>query len=74
MVTYGDKFRKIYACNNSNTQFRKTILRYRKIGYKINVIRQTARMVADPITVNSFTSLFGCMRAGRASDSMTAPA
>ena len=42
---YGDlayKFRKIYACNDFSTQFRKIILRYKKIGYNINVIRQTA--------------------------------
>ena len=46
---YGDlvyKFRKIYACNDFSTQFRKLILRYKRIGYNINVntnvIRQTA--------------------------------
>ena len=40
---YGDlvyKFRKIYACNDFSTQFRKILLRYKKIGYNINVIRQ----------------------------------
>ena len=60
---YGDwvyKFRKIYACNDFSTQFRKTILRYNKIGYNINVIRQTACMVVKPITVNNFVSLFNC--------------
>ena len=34
---YGDlvyKFRKIYACNDFSTQFRKIILRYKKIGIK----------------------------------------
>ena len=39
---YGDlvyKFRKIYACNDFSTLFRKIILRYKKIGYNINVIR-----------------------------------
>ena len=49
------------------------ILRYIKIGYNINVIRQTACMVVNPVTVNNFASLFGCTPAGRASDSMTAP-
>ena len=39
------KFRKIYACNNLSTQFRKIILRYIKIGYNINAIRQTSCMV-----------------------------
>ena len=48
---YGDlvyKFRKIYACNDFSTQFRKIILRYKKIGYNI---RQTACMVVNQITV-----------------------
>ena len=54
---YGDlvyKFRNIYACNDFSTQFRKIMLRYKKIGYNINVIRQTACMVVNPITVNGF--------------------
>ena len=54
---YGDlvyKFRKIYACNDFSTQFRKFMLRYKQIGYNINVIRQTACMVVNPITVTSF--------------------
>ena len=60
---YGDlvyKFRKIYACNDFSNQFGKIILRYKKIGYNINVIRQTACMVVNPITVNNFASLFNC--------------
>ena len=55
---YGDlvyKFRKIYACSDFSTQFRKITLRYKKIGYNINVMRQT---------VNNFASLFSCMPAG----------
>ena len=64
---YGDlvyKFRKIYACNDFSTQFRKIILRYKKIGYNIYVIRQTACMAVNPITVNNFASLFNCTPAG----------
>ena len=64
---YGDlvyKLRKIYACNDFSTRFRKIILRYKKIGYNINVIRQTACMVVNPITVNNFASLFNCTPAG----------
>ena len=68
------EFRKIYACNDFSTQFRKIILRYKKIGYNINAIRQTASMVVNPITVNNFASLFNCMPAGKASDSMMVPA
>ena len=64
---YGDlmcKFRKIYSCNDFSTQFRKIILRYKKIGYNINVIRQTACMVVNPIMVNNFATLFNCKPAG----------
>ena len=64
---YGDlvyKFSKIYDCNDFSTQFRKIILRYKKIGYNIKVIRQTACMVVNPITVNNFASLFSCTLAG----------
>ena len=60
---YGDlvyKFRKIYACNDFSAQFLKIILRYKKIGYNKNVIRQTACMVVNPITVKNFASLFNC--------------
>ena len=58
------KFRKIYPCNDVNTQFRKILLRYKKIGYNINVIRQTAFMVVNPIAVNNFASLFNCTPVG----------
>ena len=68
------KFREIYDCNDFSTQYRKLTLRCIKVGYNINVIRQTACMVVNPITVKNFASLFGCTPAGRASDCMTAPA
>ena len=67
------KFRKIYACNDFSTKFRKKItLRYIKIGYNTNVIRQTACMVVNPITVYNFASLFDFTPVGWASDAMTA--
>ena len=64
---YGDliyKFRKIHACTDFSTRFRKIILRYKKIVYNINVMRQTACMVVNKITVNNFGSLFNCAPAG----------
>ena len=66
------KLRKIYACNDFSAQFRKIILRYIKIGYNINAIRQTACIVVNLLTINSFASLFGCTLAGRV-QTMTAP-
>ena len=54
-------------------QFRNIIVRYKRIGYNINIMRQSACLVFNPITVNNFASLFNCTPVGRASDSMMAP-
>ena len=54
-------------------QFRKIIVRYKRIGYNVNIMRQSACLVFNPITVNNFASLFNCTPVGRASDSMMAP-
>ena len=48
--------------------FKKIIVRYKKIGYNINVMRQTACLVVNPIKVNSFAYLFHCTTVGRTSD------
>ena len=40
----------------------------------MNVMRQTACFVVNPITVNNFAFVFNCTPAGRASDLMMAPA
>ena len=54
-------------------KFRKIIVRYKRIGNNINIMRQSTCLVFNPITVNNFTSLFNCTPVGRASDSMMAP-
>ena len=48
--------------------FKKIVVLYKKIGYKINVMRQTACLVVNPIKVNSFAYLFNCTTVGRTSD------
>ena len=68
---YGDlvyKFRKIIGRNDFPYHFKKIIVRYEKIGYNINVMRQTACLVVNPIKVNSFAYLFICTTVGRNSD------
>ena len=55
-------------------QVRKQIIRYKRTGYNMNVIWQTACLVVKPIAVDNFAALFNCTPAGRASDIMTAPA
>ena len=49
------------------------ITRYRRIGYSLNVMRQSACLVFNPITVDNYAAFFNCTPVGRASDSMMAP-
>ena len=52
-----DKFRKIIGENDFPYHFKKIIVRYKKIGYNIDVLRQTACLVVNPIKVNNFAYL-----------------
>ena len=54
-------------------QFRTIITRYRRIGYNLNVMRQSACLVFNPIMVDNYAAFFNCTPVGRASDSMMAP-
>ena len=38
-------------------QFRKIIMRYERIGYNLNVMRQSACSVINPITVDGYAAL-----------------
>ena len=64
---YGElvyKLRKIIGKNDFPYHFKKIIVRYKKIGYNIDVLRQTACLVVNPIKVNSFAYLFNCTTVG----------
>ena len=66
-------FKKIVGRVDFSGRFGRVVVRYRRIGYSINIMRQSACLVFNPITVNDFASLFNCTPVGRASDSMMAP-
>ena len=73
---YGDlvyKFGKIIGKNDFPYHFKIIVVRYKKIGYNINVMRRTACLVVNPIKVNSFAYLFNCTTVGRTSDRMMVP-
>ena len=58
---YGDlvyKLKKIVGSNIFSAQFIKIIFHYKNISYNINVLQQTACLVANPITVGNFAFLF----------------
>ena len=65
---YGDlvyKFSKIIGKNDFPYHLKKIIVRYKKIGYNTDVLRQTACFIANRIKVNSFvTSLIARRKVG----------
>ena len=48
--------------------FRKIITHYRRIGYNLNVMRQSACLVFNSIMVDNDAAFFNCTPVGLASD------
>ena len=74
-IFYGDlvyKFKRVVGKPNFSDQFKKIVNRYIRVGYNLDVMRQSACLVLNPITVYSYGLLFNCTTVGQASDSMTA--
>ena len=74
-IFYGDlvyKFKRIVGKPNFSDQFKKIVKRYIRVGYNLDIMRQSACLVLNPITVYSYGFFFNCMTVGQASDSMTA--
>ena len=73
---YGDlvyKIQKLIGRNDFSFQFRKIITRYRRIGYNLNAMQQSACFVFNPIMVDNYAAFFNCTPVARAPDSMMAP-
>ena len=73
---YGDlvyEFKKIRGMTHFSDQFIKNIMRYKRIGYNQNVMRQSACLVINPIKVDGYAALFNCTPVDRASDFMMVP-
>ena len=68
-----DYLKKIKGMTDFSDQFRKIMMRYKSIGYNLNVMRQSACLVINPITVDGYAALLNCTPVDRASDSMIAP-
>ena len=74
-IFYGDlvyKFKRIVGKPNFSNQFKKIVKRYIRVGYNLDIMRQSACLVLNPITVYSYGFLFNCPTVGQASNSMTA--
>ena len=73
---YGDlvyKFKNIMGMTDFSDQLRNIIIYHKRIGFDLNVIRQSAYLVINPITVDNFAALFNSTPVDRALDSMMAP-
>ena len=66
------KFKRIFGKPNFSDQFKKIVKLYIRVGYNLDIMRQSACLVLNPITVYSYGFLFNCMTVGHSSDSMTA--
>ena len=73
---YGDlvnKFKKLTGRSDLSVQFRKIITNYKRIRYNLNVMRQSACLVFNPIMVDNYAAFFDCTPVVRLSDSMMDP-
>ena len=73
---YGDlvyKFKKIIG-NQQNFSYllKRMVNRFKRAGYSLDIMRQTACLVLNPIMVEGYAALFSCTAVVQASDSMTA--
>ena len=67
------KLKKIVGSNNFLAQFMKIIPHYKKIGYNINVLQQTACLMVNQITVGNLAFLFNCTLVGWTTYSLMVP-
>ena len=69
-IFYGDlvyKFNIIVGNSNFSDQFKKIVKRYKKVGYNLEIMRQSACLVVNPITAFSPGFLFNCTTVAQAS-------
>ena len=52
------KFKNIVGRAEFSYQLRKIMVLYKRIGYDINIMRQSACLVLNPFTVSNFAYLF----------------
>ena len=66
------KFIRIFGKPKLSDQFKKIIKHYKIWGYNMDIMRQSACLVVNPITVDSYGFLFNCTTAIQAPDLMAA--
>ena len=67
-----DIFKRIVGKPYFSDQFKKIVKRHTRVGYNLDIMRQSACLALNPITVYSYGFLFNCTTVGQASDSIMA--
>ena len=62
------KFESILGNSTFNDQFKKIIKRYKNVGYNLDIMRQSAYLAVNPITVYSYGFVYNYTTVGQASD------
>ena len=60
---YGDlvyKFKKIIGNPKFSDLFRRIVKRFKRTGYNLDIVRQTACLIFNPIVVDDYAALFSC--------------
>ena len=52
--------------------FKRIVNRFKRAGYTLDIMRQTACLVFNPLMVEGYAALFSCAVVVQASDSITA--
>ena len=64
------KFKKIIGNPNFSDLFKRIVNRFKRAWYSLDIMRQTASPVFNPIMVEGHAALFSCTVVVQASDSM----
>ena len=72
---YGDlvyKFKKIIGNPNISDLFKRIVNHFSRAGYTLDIMRQIACLVFNPIMVEGYAALFNCTAVVQALDSIAA--
>ena len=64
------KFKKIIGNPNFSNLFKRIVNRFKKAGYSLDIMRQTACLVFNPIMAEGYAVLFSCTAVVQASDGL----
>ena len=71
-ILYNYEFKKIIGNPNFSDLFKRIVNRFKRAGYTLDIMRQTACLIFNPIMVEGYAALFSFAAVVQASDSMTA--